>query len=269
MIQRKFHLATVEPTIDTLPNTAISHANDLVFDWYPFEIPKGACKIHAITVTVPGADAAATAGKDIDLVFAKSINGVAPTSLGNKDDAITVIKAAACRRNIIGRHFLDSTNLENADYMIGYNIWSYSGKASNDRNDVEVILQGDPAYNSTEGYQTIWVAGVATEAGYVPAATNVLLDGAILTGAAGAQTLDVANDADADDIFQVGDEVLACANDGSSVQKIGTITTLTADAITVNAKDINGTTVWSSGALADDDEICFRRPLTLNIGLEY
>ena len=33
--------------------------------------------------------------------------------------------------------------------------------------------------------------------------------------------------------------------------------------------DINGTTVWASGALADDDEICYRRPITLRLGLEY
>ena len=63
--------------------------------------------------------------------------------------------------------------------------------------------------------------------------------------------------------------MLACASDGSSVQQIGTLTAVTNNALTVNAKDIFGTNVWSSGALVDDDEICFRRPLTFNIGLEY
>ena len=131
-----------------------------------------------------------------------------------------------------------------------------------------MVIEGDPNYTgTTKGYQTVWIAGIAI--GATNFATNCLLDGAILTGAAGAQTLDVSEDADADDVFAVGDELLAAANDGSSVQKIGTITSLTADTITIDAKDIFGTTVWSSGALADDDEICFRRPLTFNIGLEY
>ena len=98
---------------------------------------------------------------------------------------------------------------------------------------------------------------------------QILLDGAIGSGSAGAQTLDVSEDQDADDVFAIGDELLAAASDGSSVQKIGTITALTADTITVDAKDIFGTTVWSSGALADDDEICFRRPFTFHLGFEY
>ena len=100
-------------------------------------------------------------------------------------------------------------------------------------------------------------------------ATNVILEGAVTS--AGAQALDITADSssDADDVFAVGDELLAAANDGSSVQKIGTITAVTNTTITVDAKDIFGTTVWSSGNLADDDEICFRRPLTFHLGLEY
>jgi len=266
-MERKFHLATVEPTIDTVPNVAINAAKDVIFDWFPFEIPRGACKLTNITVTYPGTEATAVDGKDIQLFFGRSINGVAPASLGNYNDAVTVIKAAACRKNIIGAHFLDGTQLHDpSDVMTGYNLWSYSGKTGNDRNEVEVIIQADPSYPSTKGFQTIWVCGIAAESGH-DFGTGVLLDGAV--SSAGAQTLDVSEDTDADDVFQVGDELLACANDGSSVQKIGTITALTADTITVDAKDINGTTVWSSGALADDDEICFRRPLTFNFGFEY
>ena len=268
-MERKFHLATVRPTIDTLPNVAISHAKDVIFDWFPFEIPKGTAKLTDITVTYPGTNGATVAGKDITLVFARSINGTAPTSLGNSNDALTVIKTAAVRNNIIGYHELDADNLHAVgDEFIGYSVWSYSGRAGNDRNTPEIVLQADPAYPSTQGYQTIFVAGLAAEAGH-DFGTGVLLDGAILTGAAGAQTLDVSEDNDADDIFCVGDELLAAASNGSSVQKIGTITALTADTITVDAKDINGTTVWASGALADDDEICFRRPLTFNMGFSY
>ena len=266
-MDRKFHLATVEPTIDTAPNIAISHAKDVIFDWFPFEIPKGACKITDITTMYPGTNAAAVDGKDIQLLFGRSINGVAPASIGSYNDAVTVIKAAACRKNIIGAHLLDADNSHDVNNsMIGYNIWSYSGKTGNDRNGVEIVLQADPKYASTEGYQTIWVCGIATQSGH-DFGTGVLLDGAV--SSAGAQTLDVSEDTDADDVFQVGDELLACRSTGASVQKIGTITALTADTITVDGKDINGTTVWSSGALEDDDEICFRRPLTFLFGIEY
>ena len=270
MIKGKYHLAKVRPTIDVLPNTA-TDAGDVLFDWYAFEIPRGGCAIKSLNVIVPGTDGACVTGLDIELLFATSVNGVAPSSLGDPDDAITKIAATACKNNIIGHKYLDASLMENSDELGSYNIWTNTaGNAdvSAHAEMVNIVLEGDPNYaGTTSGYQTIWVAGIAV--GATNFATNCLLDGAILTGAAGAQTLDVANDADADDIFAVGDELLAAANDGSSVQKIGTITSLTADAITIDAKDIFGTTVWSSGALADDDEICFRRPLTFHIGLEY
>ena len=267
MIKGKYHLAKVRPTIDVLPNTAFD-AGDVLFDWYAFEIPRGGCAVKSLNVIVPGTDGACVTGLDIELLFATSVKGVAPSSLGDPDAAITKIAATACKNNIIGHKYLDASVLENSDELGSYNIWTQTSGQSVGYDELNMVLEGDPNYTgTTQGYQTIWVAGIAI--GATNFATNCLLDGAILTGAAGAQTLDVANDADADDIFAVGDELLAAANDGSSVQKIGTITSLTADAITIDAKDIFGTTVWSSGALADDDEICFRRPLTFNIGLEY
>ena len=262
-----YHLAKVRPTIDVLPNTAFD-AGDVLFDWYAFEIPRGACKLETLNVIVPGTDGACVTGLDIELLFATSVNGVAPSSLGNPDDAITKIAATACKNNLIGHKYLDASAMENSDEFGSFNIWTNTAGTDTAHYTVDMVLEGDPNYaGTTSGYQTIWVAGIAV--GATNFATDCLLDGAIATGDAGAQTLDVSEDSDADDIFAVGDELLAAANDGSSVQKIGTITALTADTITVDAKDIFGTTVWSSGALVDDDEICFRRPFTFHLGFEY
>jgi hypothetical protein len=264
----KFHLAKVKPTIDVLPNTAWD-AGDVLFDWYAFEIPRGGCALKTLNVVVPGTDTAAAAGIDMELFFATSVNGVAPPSLGDPDSAITKIAATACKNHIIGHKYLDASAMENSDELVSFNIWTNTaGTASTDTAKIDMVLEGDPNYpGTTSGYQTIWIAALTV--GTPNHGTGVLLDGAITSGNAGAQTLDVANDSDADDVFAIGDELLAAASDGSSVQKIGTITALTADAITVDAKDIFGTTVWSSGALANDDEICFRRPFTFNLGLEY
>ena len=266
-MERKFHLATVEPTIDITPNVAISHANDILFDWFAFEIPKGAAHIKNITCVITGTDAVAADQKDFDLYFARSIDGTAPTSLGNPNAAVTAATGSAVRKNIIGRHALDSSIQEDADAMISYNVWTLSGKTGNDRNDVEVILQGDPEYTSTEGYQTIWVSGIAIASG-ANFGTGVLVNGAV--SSAGAQTIAV-DGTDPNDCFQIGDELLACRSTGASVQKIGTLTAMASDgsSITVDAKDINGTTVWDSGALEDDDEVCFRRPITIHMSLEY
>ena len=73
---------------------------------------------------------------------------------------------------------------------------------------------------------------------------------------------DVSEDTDADDVFAVGDELIACAANGTSAQVIGTVTAVTADTITTDG-------VGFDGALADDDEVCFRSPITLRLGLEY
>ena len=205
----------------------------------------------------------------MELFFATSVNGVAPPSLGDPDSAITKIAATACKNHIIGHKYLDGSAMENSDELGSFNIWTNTaGTASSDTAKIDMVLEGDPNYTgTTSGYQTIWIAALTV--GTPDHGTGVLLDGAISSGSAGAQTLDVSEDQDADDVFAIGDELLAAASDGSSVQKIGTITALTADTITVDAKDIFGTTVWSSGALADDDEICFRRPFTFHLGFEY
>tara|TARA_R110002012_G_C11478354_1_gene594738 strand:- start:55 stop:849 length:795 start_codon:yes stop_codon:yes gene_type:complete len=262
----KYVMATVRPTIDVLPNTSFN-AGDLLFDWFRFEIPNGGVNLKTIFGICPGTNAVAGNTLDMNLVFATSLKGSAPPSLGSPDDAPTVIKGAAVRNHLIGHVHLDLSKLTNADTeFVGYNVLTQSGQTGNDLNEVKNIMQGDPNYaGTTQGYQSIWVAGFSV--GALDFGTNVLLDGAV--SSAGAQTLDVSEDGDADDVFCIGDELLAAASDGSSVQKIGTITALTADTITVDAKDINGTTVWASGALADDDEICFRRPLTFNFGFEY
>ena len=270
MIKGGYHLAKVKPTIDVLPNTAWD-AGDVLFDWYAFEIPKGACKLSTINVIMPGTDTAAAAGIDMELFFATSVNGVAPPSLGNPDDAITVTAATACKNHIIGHKYLDASLMENSDELVSFNIWTNTtgnGDVHMQVEKINMVLEGDPTYSgTTAGYQTIWVAALTV--GTPDHGTGVLLDGAITSGNAGAQTLDVSEDQEANHVFAIGDELLAAASDGSSVQKIGTITAVTNTHITVNAKDIFGTTVWASGALADDDEICFRRPFTFNLGFEY
>jgi len=262
-----YHLAKVKPTIDVLPNSAFD-AGDVLFDWYAFEIPRGGCKLETLNVIVPGTDTAAAAGIDMELFFATSVNGIAPTSLGDPNDAIAVVPATACKNHIIGHKYLDASAMENSDELVSYNIWTNTAGTDTVHYTVDMILEGDPNYaGTTSGYQTIWVAALTV--GTPNHGTGVLLDGAISSGSAGAQTLDVNADQEANHVFAIGDELLACASDGSSVQKIGTVTALTDDAITVDAKDIFGTTVWSSGALADDDEICFRRPFTFNMGFSY
>ena len=259
MIKGGFHLAVVKPIIDVLPNAAFD-ANDVLFDWIRFEIPRGGVNLKTVFAVIPGTDATAGNTFDISLAFATSLNGVAPPSLGDPNDAPTVIKGAALRNHLIGHSYLDASKVGNPDTeFVGYNTFSQSGIIGNDINEVVNVMEGDPNYSgATAGFQSIWIAGFAV--GAFNFGTACLIKGAVtdLT----TKTFDVSDNTDADDVFCIGDELLACAANGSSVQRIGTVTAVAADAITTDG-------VGFDGALADDDEVCFRTPVILKLGFEY
>ena len=259
MIKGRYHLATVRPRIDILGNTAWD-ANDILFDWHRFEIPRGACAIKSFNMIVAGLDKVATAGIDIEIFFAKSVNGVAPTSLGNPDSATTLIAMTACRTHIIGHKLLDASAMENSDtFTIGYNVWDQTAVGDQVQNQMDIVLEGDPTYpGTTTGYQSIWIAGFTL--GTPNHGTTVLLNQA---GDQAISTVPVAlitDGGDADDVFAVGDEIMAFAADGSSPSKVGTVTAVAANLLTVNKVE---------EAFTDDDELCMRGPYQFNFGLEY
>ena len=71
----KYHSVTIKPIVgDVLPNQAYT-ADDLLFDWKSFQIPKGTCAIKTINAIIPGTNsnaqiAATTPGANINLFFA-------------------------------------------------------------------------------------------------------------------------------------------------------------------------------------------------------
>jgi len=259
----KFHLAKVKPTIDILGNVAYD-AGDVLFDWYKFEIPKGGCALKTLNVIHPGTNGAAVAGLDIELIFATTVNGIAPPSLGDPDDAITLIKATAVRNHIIGHKYLDGSGMENSDELGSYNIWTNTtgnADAAAGTESVNIILEGDPTYaGTTSGYQTIWMAAIAI--GTDDFGTAVALNQAGHQAVSTVPVDLIVTGTDADDVFAVGDELISfVAADGSAPKLIGTVTSIPdADSIIVDAvaEAFNHTT-----------EICFRRPLTFNLGFEY
>ena len=158
----KYYTTTIEPNLDVANGTAYTN-KDLVFDWTSFEIPKGVAGLVNTTIIYFGKDgAAAQAGDDLVLYFAKSNGATAPTSLGTVHAALTAASVAPSRRNVIGMTFIDQSQMVNsASSLIGYDVLSNTGSASNViEGPTGMLLEGDPDYPSTQGYQTIWVAGV-------------------------------------------------------------------------------------------------------------
>ena len=262
MIKGKYHLATVRPRIDVTGNVAYAQ-HDVLFDWHRFEIPRGACAIKSFNMIVTGTDGTAAAGLDMEIFFATSVNGVAPTTIAPSNSDSRLIRSwTACRNNIIGHKILDASAMENSDtYTLSYNVWDQTAAGDQVQNQIDIVLEGDPSYpGATAGYQSIWIAAVATE-GAEDFSTGVLLnetDAADLA-ALGTATL-IVDGTDVREIFAIGDEVIM--QDGA---KLGIIKSMTHDAT-------NGTIVLESAhtdAIADGDEICFRGPIQFNFGLEY
>ena len=252
----KYHLAIVRPNIDAAGATAYAAA-DLLFDWHAFEIPRGGCSIKSLQMLVHGTEGADANLLDMELLFAKSINGVAPPSLGTPNAAMAITTNVACKNHIIGYKFLDGSALVDVGKdLISYNLWA-DASGDETHNRMGVVLEGDPNYaGTTAGYQTIWIAGIAQ--GAFDFGTGVILDeaDAATLAAGGTAALDV-DGVDPRNVFAPGDEIIA--QDGALV---GTIKTVDSDVlITLESAH--------TAALADDDELCFRGPIVFNFGIEY
>ena len=257
-MKSKFSIVTVKPDLRAL--TTAFTATDLLFDWTPIEIPRGGCSIETIQMHYAGTNGVAQTPKDIELIFAKSVNGVAPPTLGTSNGAITSTAVAqAARPHIIGYKHLDAgTMVDTGVDLVAYNLLgSFSGKPNPKMN---IMLEGAQTdYLSTKGpgYQTVWMAGIANEGGE-DFNTGVLLNetdsGALAAG--GTALLDV-DGTDPRLVFAPGDELIAA--DGAL---IGIVKSVDSDVlITLEAAH--------TAALANDDEICNKQPITFIFGLEY
>jgi len=254
----RYHLATIKPEIDKVGNVAFS-ADDVLFDWTKFEIPRGGCAIRSLNLIMPGTNAVAANGAlQMDLYFATSVSGVAPPTLGDTNTAMNVISATAAKPYIIAYHaVLGSEKEDSLDGMVGFNVLGKGAvtSATTQGDTALTILEGDPNYTgATAGYQTIWVAGVAQ--GAFDFGTGCDVAGA---HSAGDLTI-VIDNVDADDVFAIGDTIIAFDADGSGETTIGDVTAVAADLITVDA---------APNIIADDDEICNLNPIVIKLGLEY
>ena len=257
----KYALVDLETNIDTTPGTTHG-SSDILFDWTPIEIPTGACSIKTIHGIVEGTDGAAGNTHDIHLYFARSINGVAPPTFGTENAVTAKATTLAYRRYLLGFVHLDLSAIDNSDVLRSYSVLGQRTAAGNDNtaNSGEmynIILQGDPMYASTKGYQTIWVAGYG--AGAFDFGTDVTLNqagnqAANTTG--DSVTLTVDGGGDPRNSFAVGDQLIGST--GGPKMEVVSVTSDTEMAVKNITEQID-----------DDEELVVRNPLKFRIGLEY
>ena len=260
-MNRKYALVDLEPNLDTTPGTAHG-TSDILFDWTPIEIPTGACSVKTIHAIVMGTDGAAGNTHDMLLYFARSIDGVAPTTFGTENAITAKATTIAFRKNLLGFVHLDLSARDDTDFLRAYSTIGdrTAGGADNAAHAGEmynITLQGDPAYPSTKGFQTIFVAGYGT--GAFDFGTNVTLNQALHQAAdttGGSVTLTVDGSGDPRNSFAAGDQLIGST--GGPKMEVVSVTSDTEMAVKNITEQID-----------DDEELVHRNPLVFRIGLEY
>jgi hypothetical protein len=223
---------------------------DIVFDWLAVDIPKGTHKLINAMMIVQGLHGLRQAEVDFQLWFAKSIDGVAPPSLGTPNSAQT---GTGHRKHMLGTLNFEAT-MSTSDinsYESFYNTGMASASGSLNPSQI-VVVNGDPNSGVNVGYDRIYVAGIT--AGALNFSTNVLLNQAGNQAATTTTTTLTTDGAHATKVFEVGDIIQAM-----DLAVIGTITALTTTSITVDLCE---------AALLDDDEILTTSPIKLKLAFE-
>jgi len=242
----------ISPVIDANTDHNAFAAGDLVFDWTAFYIPKGTSKLENIALYMNGADGGAPVAGDIHLVFARDVDGVAPLTAG-------VINAAGMTTCFnLATNFLGAVVMEGSTAGVGKvkgpahgAIYTMTRQSTNGAMLANLMLEGEGDSNKP-GYSKVYVCGVAD--GNFLYNTAVLSDGGETSNTETSLTV---KGTSALKTFQIGDEVYI--HDVNTA--IGTVKSVTATNITLNAAIAGGTDI------ADEDEFINANPIKISLGL--
>tara|TARA_R110000765_G_scaffold169040_1_gene274037 strand:- start:7 stop:756 length:750 start_codon:yes stop_codon:yes gene_type:complete len=246
----KYFTVEVKPTI---PNVAAGqHAafaqDDLLFDWYAFDVPKGTSRLISADMEVrPKGDAGSTVNAfDVDLLFAKTVNGNAPTSLGTVNSANSSVNSS---NEIIG--FISNgswtafeTHLDSTAFVNGLKTTT-----------TKQFFTGEPDSGTNVGYDRFYMAAIAE--GAFDFSSILTINAGDLTG----PVLTVA-DLDATLHLAVGDTLKATTTADTTVSKdMGVIKSI--DSATQITLESAFTT-----AVVDNDFVYNAAPITFRLHFE-
>jgi len=268
MINKYFNVE-VKPTI--LASQLAAHAygsGDVVFDWHAVDVPKGASKLVGVTAIMRQKHGTAGNEFPFQLVYAKSIGNVAPSSLGTGS---ATANGTGYYNNVIGKStFIAKDYMSNVlDNGVVVAALTQGGA---DSEKPSIILEGEPNSGTNVGYDKLYVGMIAE--GAFDFTTAALTDAIVDVSGLSAATITTIDGTAADKVFAVGD-VLHAQDD----VVIGEITSLDADNITLRHDGENGTpanfAAWqvqngagTAGDLADGDELINVNPIKIILHFE-
>ena len=204
----KFFTIEINPLIPASKQVATT-TDEVLFDWTSFEIPKGAAKLLSLTAIVRGNNGAIQTARDVDFVFAKTVDGTAPNTLGTLNATVSCLPNIT--HHLIGQTFLD------AGGAYGANAWDYinmgtTGSGAAVSNIPNLVLEGEPNSGSNVGYDTLYIGGIID--GAFDFGTSVLTTGAHDVSGLSAATIASLDDGSGGDAlatkkFAVGDIIHA------------------------------------------------------------
>tara|TARA_R100001460_G_scaffold99354_1_gene142568 strand:+ start:354 stop:1142 length:789 start_codon:yes stop_codon:yes gene_type:complete len=238
---RKFFNVKVKPRI--VYNINDFAADDVLFDFTPFDVPKGAVELVSgqMMVRVKSNLSQNVGVNDTnELIFCKDLpGGVAPGSIGTPH---ATAGGTGYYHNLLGSIHMSGDPLDALDFV---GIISAAGGFSGD--GLPLVLQGEPDSGTNVGYDRLYVAGIH-KVGSQPQAYNfysgILVDGAFNADGS-VSSINVDNGAG------------ASAGAGLKLDK--------GDVLETSTGQVLGT-VKSISMTNTDDTITFEEPITLDGG---
>ena len=243
-------------------------AGDLVADWTAVDVPRGVNILHSISLIANNVDASATRfAADLVVLFAKSVNGVAPGSIKNNGFGLPPAWGGNVRDHIVGGIRLESTtdnteyNIPIVDGVLGFSMYQYGhGKihATNTATpSLPMVLEMDPESGTNVGYDKLYIALLNHHGTPTITGTNVLSTETIDASSAEKNTIAV-DTVDARKLFSIGDQVYVY---DVNTPIPGTLTKVEQNLLTFSETN-------STVDVAEDDELLNANPIRLKLGFE-
>ena len=248
----KYFTVEVKPTI---PNVAAGqHAafaqNDLLFDWYAFDVPKGTCRLlHVDMETRPKGDAGSTVNEfDLDLLLAKANqDGTAPSSIGTVNSA-ALGSAVNLSNNMMG--FIVNGSWEAHEVHLDSTAYTQCREAN-----CSMFFSNPGPQVTTKGYDRYYMAAIAE--GALDFRSGCLFDNGDLNG-----PVMTVKTIDARLFLAVGDTIKVTTTADTAISKdMGIIKSI--DSATQITLESAFTT-----AVVDDDFVYNAAPITFRLHLE-
>ena len=157
MVNKYFNV-TVKPTI--LASQLAAHAysaGDVVFDWHAVDVPKGASKLIGVTAIMRQKHGTAGNEHPFQLVYGKSINNVAPSSLGTGS---ATANGTGYFNNVIGKSTFIAKDYMSDVLDNGVTIAALT-QGGADSEKPSIILEGEPNSGTNVGYDRLYVGMIA------------------------------------------------------------------------------------------------------------